>query len=530
MPNETLIPVFEGATELSLRDLDRLGAAIRNAQPVLTALPGVPVRGGARADRAWYVPTAIALGDGAPGTCILPGTIGGVEFSSQWEAPLIIDGKMYLPLAHNAEALDDEGGTSIVCYPGALKAVSVQSENAAAIKRGILELPLARTPETQTNGESGEEEVTKPGWPGLVAHAVFRADIEQPRLRGGVLQLPLAQYASGTDGIIKAVTGGIAGLHVGDEVMEPRLDRGWFYFPTFGAPAAYFSAATSVTAGTIKAALVSAVSCIEAVSGVLYFPLAECAQGDIACTVSSIPGVIAGVEVKKGLTAPYIQEGKLYLPEGGGFTDAAISSVSRIELVSGVLYFPLAECAQGDIACTVSSIPGAIAGVEVKKGLTAPYIREGKLYLPEGGGAADFVGSSENVAGTIKAAVVSAVSEVSAFSGVLYFPLAEVESSSGSTVEGVPGFVAGVTLSEEVSEPYIKQGVLHLPAVAAEGAIKGVVSASNGRSYDWAKIMGNPTYKIRLLDFGAFDYSNGAQPKLMLYVTDAGYLSFSLVS
>ena len=462
MPNETLIPVFEGATELSLRDLDRLGAAIRNAQPVLTALPGVPVRGGARADRAWYVPTAIALGDGAPGTCILPGTIGGVEFSSQWEAPLIIDGKMYLPLAHNAEALDDEGGTSIVCYPGALKAVSVQSENAAAIKRGILELPLARTPETQTNGESGEEEVTKPGWPGLVAHAVFRADIEQPRLRGGVLQLPLAQYASGTDGIIKAVTGGIAGLHVGDEVMEPRLDRGWFYFPTFGAPAAYFSAATSVTAGTIKAALVSAVSCIEA--------------------------------------------------------------------VSGVLYFPLAECAQGDIACTVSSIPGAIAGVEVKKGLTAPYIREGKLYLPEGGGAADFVGSSENVAGTIKAAVVSAVSEVSAFSGVLYFPLAEVESSSGSTVEGVPGFVAGVTLSEEVSEPYIKQGVIHLPKVAAEGAIKGVVSASNGRNYDWAKIMGNPTYKIRLLDFGAFDYSNGAQPKLMLYVTDAGYLSFSLVS
>ena len=195
-----------------------------------------------------------------------------------------------------------------------------------------------------------------------------------------------------------------------------------------------------------------------------------------------------------------------------------------------MLYFPLAECAQGDIACTVSSIPGAIAGVEVKKGLTAPYIREGKLYLPEGGGAADFVGSSENVAGTIKAAVVSAVSEVSAFSGVLYFPLAEVESSSGSTVEGVPGFVAGVTLSEEVSEPYIKQGVIHLPKVAAEGAIKGVVSASNGRNYDWAKIMGNPTYKIRLLDFGAFDYSNGAQPKLMLYVTDAGYLSFSLVS
>lgn len=400
------VPVFSNRASLSLATLDVMGDIVRRNEQTLKSMGAVRVPGAVRAAPAWYVPSPVAgVGSAVGFTCISPGTIGAVDISRAYQVPLIINGKLHLPMAHNHinREIDPEDVT-VDYYPGAIDSIDVREGTPATLEHGTICLPLAESPTVETDDLTGEEYEVTAGWAGLLQAAEFTPGIDTPVLNAGILQLPMAEYTSGVGtGPVTAVAGALAGVEYVPDLTDPEIRSGMLRLPaTAGGdckPASFTgTTTTSVSYGGLKGAeYTSAVSLPQAAAGILQLPLASYGSG-----VSSVTGALAGVVTVSGITAPYISTGVLCLPpypDGtipvAEFTGAASggalggikggefkSGIEYLQAVSGVLQIPLAGYGSG-----INTVWGAIAGVELSTALSEPCIWNGMLRLPAGGGA-----------------------------------------------------------------------------------------------------------------------------------------------
>lgn len=413
------VPVFSNRASLSLAALDAMGNIVRKNEQTLQSVGAGGRMGVARTAPAWYVPTPVdGVGSAVGFTCISPGTIGAVDISRAYQIPLIINGKLHLPMAHiqlNRE-IDPEDNT-VTYYPGAIDSIDVREGTPATLEHGTICLPLAESPTVETDDIAGVDFTSIDGWAGLLQGVEWSTSIDRPVITTGIMRLPLAQtrtFVGEWDGVtdISPVPGAIAGVEYVTSISEPRITNGVLQLPPGGAATlAWFGRDVgSPVAGTLRGGECAAITAIAAISGVLYFPLASCDKlasiGTSSCTVCSVdgtsipyvPGAVCGAQIDAATTAPYIASGVLYFPDtgsgqlaefegttsavSGGLQAATISAVATISAHSGVLYFPLAEA--NDYPCSVAT-PGALAGAEIIASLTKPEICSGVLYFPPQG-------------------------------------------------------------------------------------------------------------------------------------------------
>lgn len=298
-----------------------MGDIVRKNEQTLKSMGAVRGPGAARTAPAWYVPSPVAgVGSAVGFTCVSPGTIGAVDISRAYEVPLIINGKLHIPMAHNRvnHEIDPEDVT-VDYLPGAVDSIDVREGTPATLEHGTICLPLAQSPETEADDKTGEEYEVTAGWAGLLAAAEFTSGISSPVMQAGNLLLPLAEYTSGVSlESQKSVAGAIAGVEYVPDLTDPDIRGGVLRLPpaTGGSGRlAEFVGMVSSVAGGLRAATISTVSAISAHSGVLYFPLAE--ANDYPCSVAT-PGALAGAEINSSLTKPEICSGVLYFPATGG--------------------------------------------------------------------------------------------------------------------------------------------------------------------------------------------------------------------
>lgn len=360
------VPVFSNRASLSLASLDALGDIVRKNEQALQSVGAGPRLGAAKPAPAWYVPSPVSVVGLAVGfTCISPGTIGAVDISRIYQVPLIINGKLCLPMAHihlNRE-IDPEDDT-VDYYPGAIDSIDVREGTPATLEHGTICLPLAESPTVETDDISGVEFTSIDGWAGLLQGVEWSTSIDRPVITTGIMRLPLAQtrsFVGEWDGVtdISPVPGAIAGVEYVTSISEPRITNGVLQLPpgSDSRQLAEFVGTVSSVAGSLRGGVCTAITAIAAIGGVLYFPLAE--STDYPCSVVT-PGALAGAEINSSLTKP--------------------------EIYSGVLYFPLAQATAAAQGCTVSSVPGAIAGVQTNEQATAPFIADGVLNMPPADG------------------------------------------------------------------------------------------------------------------------------------------------
>lgn len=336
------VPVFSNRASLSLASLDAMGDIVRKNEQTLKSMGAVRVPGAARAAPAWYVPSPVAgVGSAVGFTCISPGTIGAVDISRAYQVPLIINGKLHLPMAHNHinHEIDPEDNT-VDYYPGAIDSIDVREGTPATLEHGTICLPLAESPTVETDDISGIEFTSIEGWAGLLQGVEWSTSIDRPVINTGIMRLPLAQFKSGV-GLSDStrVTGAIAGVEYRPELTDPQITNGVLQLPPGGAttaPLAWFGRDVgSPVAGTLRGGECAAITAIAAVSGVLYFPLASrdvmpaandsgtSVDGSSTCTVCSVtsipyvPGAVCGAQMDYAATAPYIASGVLYFPQQG---------------------------------------------------------------------------------------------------------------------------------------------------------------------------------------------------------------------
>ena len=416
MANPVSVPVFSGKSSLALSDLDAMADCVRDAQLKIGTLGGHTHRGHAQPGHAWYLPAAAAQEYGATSPRIAPGLVGGLKISREFTAPLIANGTIHLPMAHmeTRHEIDPEDDT-VAYLPGAIDAIEVREDSPAGLDYGTIVLPLAQSPTMEHDAASGVDYETAPGWAGLLRSAEFAAGIDSPELSGGTLRIPLAECGecvctvSSIPGCtVSSIPGALAGVQVDSSVTAPYIAAGVLYLPPGGGESggATFSESWPVSekAGGLKWGCIAAVDALSSWDGKLYFPLAQATAAVPGCTVSSVPGAIAGVQADSSLTVPYIANGVLHLPAGGeqaplarfgaeipspvaGMVKGGVfTSVVAMAAYEGVLYFPLAQAAAAATGCTVSSVPGAIAGVQTNEQATAPFIADGVLNMPPADG------------------------------------------------------------------------------------------------------------------------------------------------
>lgn len=231
--------------------------------------------------------------------------------------------------------------------------------------------------------------------------------------------------------------------------------------------------------------------------GILHLPLAHVEEHHEIDpeddTVEYFAGAVDSIDVREGTPAT-LEHGTICLPLAqspeteaddktgeqyevtagwAGLLAAAefTYGISSPVMQAGNLLLPLAEYASGVGIGEPTSIAGALAGVEMVPDLTAPEIRNGRLRLPATGGnskLAEFEGTVSDVAGGLQAATITAVSAISAHSGVLYFPLAESNDYPCSVA--TPGALAGAEINSSLTKPEICSGVLYFPAGGATTA------------------------------------------------------------
>ena len=298
------------------------------------------------------------------------------------------------------------------------------------------------------------------------------------------------------------VPGLLVSVEFDDKLSAPVIENGKVRMPRSGGsskPVEFGSGIASPISGVLVGmSFATGIGEIFAKNGEVYFPLAECTSA--VCTVSSVPGAIAGVQTDSSITYPYISGGVLYLPAGGGESVGAtfseswpvsekagglkwgcISEVDALSAWEGKLYFPLAQCPAAPApGCTVSSIPGALLGA-----MSDEYLAGGGIY-----------------------------------NGVLYFPLADVSSNR-------PGMLRGVTMQPDFPVGGISNGLLYFPS---QDNLRGVVD-TGGTSRLWAEVVSSVGEQFEVAAISLRVGSNTYVPlSLNVGRNSSGYLTFSFSS
>lgn len=326
-------------------------------------------------------------------------------------------------------------------------------------------------------------------------------------------------------------------------------------------------------------------------NGTVYFPMAHMEtrheidpEDD---TVAYLPGAIDAIEVREDSPAG-LDYGTIVLPlaqsptmEKDDLTGAEYAledgwagliqgvefagGIERPSFNNGLLQFPLAQATSDVAGCTVSSIPGAIAGVQADSSLTAPYIDNGILYLPAGREQAPLARFGAEipttVAGLVKGGVFASVAAVAAYEGVLYFPLAQAAAATGCTVSSVPGALRGAMSDTSLPGGGIYNGVLYFPLADSNynrpGVIRGVtqqpgyplgdfrdgilyfpttdelpgVVDTGGTSRPWSEVVSSVGEQFEVASISLRVGANNYVP-LSLHVgrNAGGYLTFSFTS
>lgn len=371
-----------------------MGDIVRKNEQTLQSVGAGGRMGVARTAPAWYVPSPVAgVGSAVGFTCISPGTIGAVDISRAYQVPLIINGKLHLPMAHNHinHEIDPEDNT-VDYYPGAIDSIDVREGTPATLEHGTICLPLAESPTVETDDISGIEFTSIDGWAGLLQGVEWSTSIDRPVINTGIMRLPLAQFKSGVGlSDIDRVPGAIAGVEYRPELTDPQITNGVLQLPPGGAttaPLAWFGRDVgSPVAGTLRGGECAAITAIAAVSGVLYFPLASCdkltppdtsgsAVGSTAVAGTSIPyvpGAVCGAQMDSAATAPYIASGVLYFPQQQG------ALLGLRDTAGNLLTWEQVEGAAGSIvpvaAITLRTGENTYAPLTLSAGITGGFLQ-----------------------------------------------------------------------------------------------------------------------------------------------------------
>ncbi len=270
--------------------------------------------------------------------------------------------------------------------------------------------------------------------PGLVDRIAYSELYDAPRLEEGCIYLPLAgERAQGEGKPALPMPGAIRGAAYVDLLRRPRLSGGVLQLPlaNTGTTAADFAT------GGVFGVSPSIGKVWEVRDGVIMVPMATSAtyaEGEDGPVMvgEPVPGVLSAVEVVQG-EAPVLQGGSLLL-----------------------------NLAEQDSAAGVDPRAGLLAGVEFDPTVATPCIRAGVLHLP--GAATELCDTATAQVGLIRD-IEATGSEWGIDKGSIKVPLAQ--HFPAGEVQSVPGVLTGVEWTEEpgITEPYIWQGVLHIPYI-----------------------------------------------------------------
>lgn len=203
------------------------------------------------------------------------------------------------------------------------------------------------------------------------------------------------------------------------------------------------------------------------------------------------PGLLLTVKQATGISAPYIENGTVYLPPGGGnggYVPLAYFGSSGIySPVAGIIsnmYFSDSvkePCAYaGEVALPLasssyfgSSVAGGVRLIEYSTSVSAPEINDGNIRIPMACFGDD---TTSQVAGVIGGVQFQGdIDEPIAEKGIVYLPKAYFLPSQ---IERL-GVVQSVEVDNETSHPYILDGRIYLPP--SDGALKGLANMGGGK-------------------------------------------------
>ena len=214
------------------------------------------------------------------------------------------------------------------------------------------------------------------------------------------------------------------------------------------------------------------------------------------------PGLLLTVKQATGISAPYIENGTVYLPPGGGSVGdlplAYFGSSGIYSPVAGIIsnmYFteqvkePRAYA--GEVALPVayfdgssSPVTGGVKSIRFASFVSEPQIIDGEIYIPPSSNQLAYfeANASSPVAGIIQGLEFEgSLEKPRAYNGVVYFPKAYFQPSQ----VGRPGVLQSVEVDEQAEHPYIINGRMYLPP--SDGALKGLANTAGGK-LTWADL------------------------------------------